>query len=357
MSGGFVQGGLDSFPVLLNSDSVLPREMVERMSGKGLDTLHQINGDIQCKVDSTWHSSLETLHKHLRKLKIKQEVYYRDHAPRHDLATGEVIPFKAPAARYLEAEFIDKNHLKLYLKTFPEAGRQWAINWLAKRKAQKALIYPPLQAELRSLFCPTILYYNHVGGYTAICRELGFQIRFEGTVPAARPLDCPVVIDTREQNALKLKVPTISGTVHCGDYALPTGQDQGVYIERKSLQDFVGTLSDRETRAGDSNLARFTRELERAQETGAYLVLLVEVDINQALSYNYLPHMKHVKVQPDHIWKNLRDLFHRFPDFQALFVGGRVEAAKAVPALLSMGAAVKTFDIQAAYESGELAFP
>ncbi len=67
--------------------------------------------------------------------------------------------------------------------------------------------------------------------------------------------------------------------------------------------------------------------------------------------------MKHVKVQPEHIWKNLRDLFHRFPDFQALFVSGRVEAAKAVPALLSMGTAVKTFDLQAAYESGELAFP
>ncbi len=312
---------------------------------------------MRCVIDNTEHPSLEALHKHLRKLKMKQEVYYRDHAPRRDLATNEIIPFKAPTSRYLETEFIDKNHLKLYLKTYPEAGRKWAIDWLAKRKAEKALTYPPLQAELRSLFCPTVPYYDHVGGYTSICRELGFQIRFEGIVPAVAPLDCPVIVDTREQNELKLKVPTIAGKVHCGDYALPADKDQGIYIERKSLQDFVGTLSDRKTRLGDSNLARFTRELERAQETGAYLILLVEADINQALSYSYLPHMKHVKVQPEHIWKNLRDLFYRFPDFQALFVSGRVEAAKAVPALLSMGAAVKTFDLQASYESGELAFP
>lgn len=310
-----------------------------------------------CLADNTEHDSLEALHKHLRKLRIKQEVYYRDHAPRRDLGSGEIIPFKAPAARYLETEFVDKNHLKSYLKEQPEAGRQWAINWLAKRKAEKALVYPPFQAELRSLFCPTIFYYDHVGGYSSICRELGFKIRFEGTVPPAKPLDCPVVVDTREQKELKLKVPTIEAKVNCGDYALPASHDQGVYIERKSLQDFVGTLSDRETRVGDSNLARFTRELERAQEIGAYLILLVEADINQALSFNYLPHMKHCKVQPDHIFKNLRDLFHRFSDFQALFVSGRIEAAKAVPALLSMGAAVKTFDLQAAYESAALSFP
>ncbi len=315
---------------------------------------------MRCLADNTEHASLEALHKHLQfKLKMKQEVYYRDHAPRRDLGTGEVIPFKAPAARYLEAEFADKNSLKRYLKEQPEAGRKWAIDWLAKRKAEKKLVYPPLQVELRSLFCPTTPYYNHVGGYTSICRELGFQIRFEGAVPAAVPLDCPVVVDTREQKGkeLRLQVPTVRAKINCGDYGLPVEKDKGIYIERKSLSDFVGTLSDRETRYGDSNLARFTRELERAQEVGAYLILLVESDINQALDFRFEPHMKHTKIRPEHVFHNLRDLFHRFPDFQALFVGGRVEAAKAVPALLSMGAAVKTFDLQAVYESGALAFP
>ncbi len=309
-----------------------------------------------CAIDKTEHESLEALHKHLRKIKVKQEVYYTQYAPQLDLGTREPIPFKTPVERYVKTEFINKINLKRFLKEQPAAGKAWAIDWLVKRKAEKGLVYPPLQSELRSLMCPGIAYYNHIGGYSQICQEIGYTIRFNGSVPVESPPDCPVIVDTREQNPLKLKVPTVNAKVNCGDYALPAGHDKGIYIERKSLQDFVGTLSPRQTRLGDSNLARFERELERAKELGAYLILLVESDINQALGFNFLPHMKHFYVQPDHIFKNLRDLFYRFSDFQALFVNGRIEAAKAVPTLLGMGEAVKTFDVQFAYENGDLKF-
>jgi hypothetical protein len=66
--------------------------------------------------------------------------------------------------------------------------------------------------------------------------------------------------------------------------------------------------------------------------------------------------MKYCKVREEHIFKNLRDLCVGFQHFQPLFVRGRVEAAAAVPALLSMGAAVKTFDLQNEYEQGRLVF-
>lgn len=307
-----------------------------------------------CLIDNSEHPSLDALHARLRKLKTKQEVYYATY-PQLDICTGEPIPFRAPAARYLQTQFAHKNNLHRFVKEQPAAALEWAKVWLDRRKAEKGLIYPPLEVELRTLMCPTTAEFNQLGGYEKICRELGFEIRFNGPVPPARPLDCPVVIDTREQKELRLTVPTVEAKLNCGDYGLPPSHDTGQYIERKSLSDFIGTLSDRETRQGDSNLARFTRELERAQEVGAYLILLVEADLNQALSFNHLPHI-HAKVRPEHIFKNLRELFHRFPDFQALFVDGRIEAAKAVPALLSMGAAVKTFDLQAAYASGELKF-
>ncbi len=335
--------------------SLLSTAFVESMGRSGLETLHRLNGDIQCVVDASWHPSLDALHKHLRKLKVKQEVYYQQHAPRHDLATNEVIPFKAPAARYLTLDFAHKNNLHRFVKEQPAAALEWAKVWLSRRKADKGLVYPPLQVELRTLMAPTIAEFDTLGGYETICRELGFTIRFGNVVLAAQPLACPVIVDTREQNPLKLAVPTISGKVNCGDYALPGAHDKGIYIERKSLSDFIGTLSDRETREGDSNLERFTRELERAKELGAYVILLVESDINQALGFDHLPHI-HAKVRPEHIFKNLRELFHRFPDFQALFVAGRREAAKAVPDLLSMGEAVKTFDIELAYECGKLRF-
>lgn len=313
---------------------------------------------IRCLVDQTDHPTLEALHKHLRKLKVKQETYYTEWAPRRDLGSGEIIPFKAPVDRYLKAEFVDKNALKRFLKEQPEAGRRWAADWLRKRKVEKALTYPPTQTELRSLMAPTVRYCNHAfpGGYASVCRGLGYTVRFDGAVPVAGRLGCEIIVDTREQDPLKIKHPTVKGTIRCGDYGLPVAHDRGIYIERKSLPDFVGTLSDRETRQGDSNLARFTRELERAEETGNYVVMLVESDINQALGFNHLPHMQHGKIRPEHVFKNLRELLQRFTAFQALFVKGRVEAAAAVVRLLEMGDAVKTIDLEAAYEEGELTF-
>lgn len=312
-----------------------------------------------CLYDQTEHATLEDLLKHLRRLKIKQEIYFNEIAPQRDLCTGEVIPFKAPAERYLKTQFSHKNHLKRWIKENPIEGRKWAIDWLIGRKADKRLIYPPSQVELRSLMCPTIKYYDAVGGYSAICHELGYVIRYDGPLPASRPLDCPVVIDNREQKPLKLDGPTIAGTLTCGDYGLPVSYDKGIFIERKSLEDFVSSLSDRETRPGDSNLARITRELERATEMGAYIVMLVEKDINDALGFNKIGcvPLKHCRVTPEHIFKNLRDLLVKFPlNFQVLFVAGRVEAKNAVPRLLAMGEDVKRIDLQAAYEKKELTF-
>lgn len=339
----------------INHDFIVPREWADKMAARGIDGLHKMNGDALCVVDASWHASRDDLHKHLRKLKIKQEVYYQQHAPRRDLCTGEVIPFKAPAERYLSLDFAHKNNLHRFVKEQPAAAREWAKVWLSRRKADKGLLYPPLQIELRTLMAPTIPEFDLLGGYGTICRELGFTIRFDKAVPAGRPLECPVIVDTREQNPLKLAIPTIAGKVNCGDYALPGAHDKGIYIERKSLSDFISTLYDRETREGDSNLARFTRELERAKELSGYLILLVESDINQALGFDHLPHI-HAKVRPEHIFKNLRDLLQRFGDFQALFVAGRREAAKAVPDLLSMGETVRGFDIELAYELGKLRF-
>lgn len=311
-----------------------------------------------CLADNTKHESLEALLKHLRKLKITQELYYTDHAPQQDLCTGEVIPFKAPASRYVKTEFAHKNNLKRWVKEKPEEAKKWAVQWLKNRRLEKGLIYPPTQTELRSLMCPTIPFYDHIGGYNRICAELGYVIRFGDAVPSPIPLKCPVIVDTREQKPLKLKVEHVAGTIKCGDYGLPAGFDYGIYIERKSLSDFSGTLSGRFTNPEktDSNLLRFTRELERAKETDSYIVMLVEVNINDAFGIGFNGAPNYGSMNPDHLFHNLRDLLSKFDNFQALFVSGRKEAVNAVPQLLSMGEKVKTFDLQLAYETGKLNF-
>lgn len=315
---------------------------------------------LTCAIDGTVHQSLEMLHRHLQfRLKVKQEVYYTDHAPRRDRQTGEVIPFKGPVSDYLRREFLSRATLAAWLKAHPEEGQTWALDWLAARVAEKGLTVAPGQVELRSIPspCPDVRYYEDTfdGGYASVAAWAGVAPRFGGQMPPATGLPCPVVIDTREQRPLDLPCPSTRGTLRSADYGLPASHDQGIYVERKSLTDMVGTLSDRETRPGDSNLARFTRELERVTEIGAYVVMLVECSLPDALAYHTVPHLKlqmsKVRVSPEHVFHNLRNLCQQFPQtFQPLFVASRAAAAKAVIRLLAAGEAVRHVDLQLDYD-------
>lgn len=304
-----------------------------------------------CLADNSEHADFDSLHKHLRKLKIKQEEYYTKFFQRKDKLTGQPIPFKS-VDQYFNTEFVSKDNLKQWLKSDLLGGREWSIEWLRKRKEDKKLVHPPTQVELRSLVCPTIHYYNYIGGYNKICEELGFTIRMNGILSLVPfPPDAEIMIDTREQHPLKFSVPTLSYKVNCGDYALDYHHDKGIYMERKSLSDFISTLSARETRQGDSNFMRFTRELGRARELGHYIVMIVEEDLDTALAGKGI---SFGKVSPEHVFYNLRRLLTEFTNFQALFVANRAEAAKAIEILLSAGESVKKVDLQFLYESKAL---
>lgn len=313
---------------------------------------------VKCLIDDTDHEDLNALHKYLKKLKIKQEEYYLKYLPRYDKWTKKPIPFTT-VERYLNTEFTHKNNLKSFVKSGTEESKEWSINWLAKRKAEKNLVYPPLQVELRTVMAPTVPYYDHIGGYNKICESLGYQIRFNGQ--PAEVIGKPkgkIIVDTREQTPLKIDHEYISKSLVCGDYGLEEEFDQGIYIERKSFSDFINTLSDRETRQGDSNFARFNREIERAAETGSYIIMLVEHPLSECSAFDSIPFLKiqlgRLKVTAEHIFYNLRSLTHKFNNFQPLFVKNRNEAAEAVVNLLAMGDSVKNFDIHLAYEQGKI---
>ena len=289
-----------------------------------------------CLIDQTEHASVAALHKHLRTLKVKQADYYTKYHDRRDRFTGESIPFK-DAAQYLSTEFLTRDNLRRWITANPVDGRRWAVDWLARRKAEKGLVYPPTQVELESMLCPSIHYYDRVGGYSAICRELGYVIRFEGALDIGDDSHLPAIItDTREQQPLD-----VGGTrakLNVGDYGLNVTRDVGVYIERKSLADLIGTLS--------LGHERFLREMERAKEVGAYLIILVESPLADALAFK----PKHGTVNMAHVFKNLRDLLSYYPNVQALFVKDRVEAGRVVVKLLGAGESVKGVDLQYAYE-------
>ncbi len=320
-----------------------------------------------CAFDQTTHASVADLHSYLRRWKIKQSIYYEEYHPRKDRLTGEVIRFK-DYDQYWSDEFTSKENLKKWVTQYPKDGLEWAENWLWRRRGEKNLKYAPTQAELRTLMCPSMAFFDAVSdvGYYGITKAMGFEDRFN-----AQPLtfcafrgDGRFIEDSREQEPLDLRAPTVRRKLEVGDYAweVPGVDRSTTVIERKSLIDFCGTLTDRQIeRVGktkttvDSPLARFRRELDRACDAGLYVVLMVESSITRAQRLDQLPETRHVKASASYLFHNLRDLLVEYPlNLQALFVENRDEMVRVIPRIFSLRDQARTVDLQYRYEKGEL---
>lgn len=115
----------------------------------------------------------------------------------------------------------------------------------------------------------------------------------------------PIVIDTREQRPWEFPewVPVRHRKLDFGDYALEG--DAGYAIERKSLSDFVGTLS--------SGRERFGREMARAYGSMARMDVIVEASFHQIM-FNIQggeilpPEYGHPKVNPGAVCKWISEL-------------------------------------------------
>lgn len=315
-----------------------------------------------CHLDQTTHASREDLHVYIRRFKLRQEDYYLTYHPRKDLADGRPIPFKT-VDQYLSQDFVDKNSMNRWLKTGTPETATWLREWLHRRKCEKQLIYAPSQVELKTLSGPSMGHFEALGGYYEVCRDMGFATRFCNDTPlfTLLPSDATIICDTREQNPVNLAVPMERGTLNVGDYALKSPHDYGIRIERKSLSDFCGTLSDRPVRGkdgeptGQTPLNRFDAELTRAEKQGLYVVMVVEASLSDAQSFDHLPQTRWVRAKPAYILKNLRDLLVKYSlTFQALFVDGRIEMAQKLPKLFQLGHQVKSLDLQFLYERGLL---
>jgi len=312
-----------------------------------------------CHIDNTEHENLDALHDYI-KSHMKRETYYLTYLRRKDLLTGEDIPFKT-AEQYLSTDFVNKENMRKWVLKNKEEGLKWAINWLKERKVSKNLRFAPTQAELRSLCCPSMSYFDRMGGYYNITSDLGFEARFYDEQPVfTRDLEKATLIqDTREQTPLKFSLNTEIKKLDVGDYGLAEPFNQNIYIERKSLNDFVGSLSsrkiERKKKSEDSSYERIDRELARAVESNSYIIMIVESSIDDALSFNELPWMRHGKASPSHIFKNMRDLLVKYPlNFQIVFANGRADASRKLLRIFQMGEQVKRIDLEYATEKGAL---
>lgn len=280
--------------------------------------------------------------------KIKAADYYSKYFGRNDLLTNEPIPYKS-REQYFTTDFLNKNNLKAFLKeSSVEQTKKYCQGYLTRRAVVKKLTYAPCQVELKSIISPGIAYFNTVlGNYNNFCQTLGLIPRFSTLDhkildPDLKKISDPIIIDTRETCPLKLNTKTEDKKLDYGDYHY-TKDKFNIFVERKSLNDFIGTLG--------KNFDRFCREIERAKKDDAFLIVLVENNISNCLSFNYLPYInRYTKETPDHIFHNVRDILQNYKNIQFLFADGRVAAVNLINKIFFSGENFREFDNQLALD-------
>jgi len=303
-----------------------------------------------CKVDGKEFKDEKSLHLALRRYGLNKEKYYHTYYPKKDLLTGDVLNFKNKE-QYFNSDFNDKNNMKKWLKnqTIQEA-QEYCKQLLIKRKEEKNLTYSPSQIELRTIMSPSVIFYNKIfDNYYDLCSSVGLENKFIHPQNIAHQFKNKlttkdtIYVDTREQNWLKFNIPFEIKTLPYGDYTC-SNDNCSCYIERKSLSDFISTLSS-------GNLDRFKNEIEKAKKNNSYIVVVVEEKLQSALSFQYLPHIsKKIKATPEFIFHNVRSIIQEYDNLQFLFVDGREEMKKVIESILASNCFYKKVDLQLAYD-------
>jgi hypothetical protein len=303
-----------------------------------------------CKVDGKEFKDEKSLHLALRGYGLNKEKYYHAYYPKKDLLTGETINFKTKD-QYLNSDFNDKNNMKKWLKEQPlDQAQEYCRNLLIKRKKDKNLIYSPSQIELRTIMSPSIVFYNKIfRDYYDVCSSIGLENKFIHPCNITNQFNNKlnkkdtIYVDTREQSWLKFDIPFEIKTLSFGDYAC-SNDNCGCYIERKSLSDFISTLSVK-------NFDRFKNEIDKAQKNNSYLIVIVEEKLANALSFKYLPHIsKKIKATPEYIFHNVRSLIQEYSNLQFLFVDGREEMKRTIESIFASKCFYSKVDLQLAYD-------
>lgn len=279
--------------------------------------------------------------------KISESNYFQENEPKFDLLTKEKIPFTCYES-YIQKDFVKRANLKKYLESLDkEEAQKYLEDWLKRRSKQKNMIFSPSQFELKNLFFPSIVYlekYFMPCFYRSICSRANLTNRYyydQDIVEEEKDLE--LTVDTREQNLLKFKNFQIK-KLNFGDYTVAGSE---IFIERKSLNDFLGTMS--------KGYDRFNKELSRCAASDSYLIILVEEKYKNLVSYKYLPHTKRVQAEPEFIHHRVRELLHNYPlNIQFLSVDGRKEAVRVMEKIFKLKNDVRNLDLQYEYDKRKL---
>lgn len=268
---------------------------------------------------------------------------YQKESPRFDLLTGEIINFKNKeqyfASYYNNRTNLVKHFQKLDKKTIEDITKKI----IEARVLSKNIKYALSTIECKSLPipCPTPALIEFLGlDFNLISQACGLTPKYKykevGVLSSTLPKH--IIVDSREQVALKLQTKTEVRKLSFGDYALSTDLNNALVIEKKEAKDFINTISQ--------DFARFYRELCRAKEANAKLLILVDLSLSKILSFNYLPQFRWTKATPAFLFSRLRELIQCFDNVQAVFVDGKNKSAAMTKFALGYGPKLFNYDIQ-----------
>lgn len=290
---------------------------------------------MECKVCKGVYDSSNKFHRHLKKCcGLSKAEYYEKFYPRFDLWDNSKIPFKNEA-QYKSTFFKSKTNAISWFKSknTNEFSKGEALQVLRSYFLSKQFSKAPSQSELRCKKIPSIIGIETFGvSYADFCKDLGLDYCFanEGVNDVKH---VEILTDTREQ--LPLFTDRIE-KLEVGDYTTHLNFS-GVFIERKSLNDFIGTFTRKE------NYERFQRELERVQELGFYLIVLCEVSFDEVFEWT---NNFGGKSSGYSALVKMCDFMQSFDCCQFVFPRKDSNLKELVKILLGVGDSVKTNDLQ-----------
>jgi hypothetical protein len=294
-------------------------------------------------INNQEYSDRKEFIKHLRENGLSLKEYCIKYYDRKDLLTGRPLEYKDDL-HYINSFFENRENMVNYLL---KEGSDNLGSIVAGRKNIKSLKYAPSTAEARTCIFPSPALIHKLGlDYNKVCATQGLEPRYsyDGT-PEKTSDPLHILVDTREQNPLKLSCKTSVSKLDVGDYTCQN-HFHNSFIERKSLEDFCGTMSQ--------GYDRFKEEVARAAELGFYLVVLVEEKLETLLQLNVANTHKFIKAPSEFYCARMRGLCETFNNIQFLFVGGRYESSRVLVEILRIKGGPSKFDLQFLYDSKKI---
>ncbi len=294
----------------------------------------------KCLIDGREFETKNQLHNYVsRRLKIKIDAYYKKHVPREDRLTGEPIEFKNEEF-YLNSIFNNRKNLIEYIKKYPKDIETIEEVFIARRDT-KNLVYAPSTVETRTSILPTPFILKKYGiNYERLCRRLNLKSKYDydAVLKFEKEKPLTVLADNREQLPIQFNCEVVKTKIDFGDYTT-SSHYRRVFIERKSLSDFCGTLSQ--------GFERLQREFQRAKDMDCHIVVCVEEPLKNLINLQ----LKHTKASSEFLCKRMRGLCQSFDNVQFLFTNSREEMSGIIQKIFRLENDVSELDLQFCYDS------